>query len=65
MDVDALWSFSSTDLSALIEGESATNLKRTWVNNGRACDWMGPQGEGREFLRQATAIKTVWVPYGE
>lgn len=65
MDVDALWSFSSTDLSALIEAESATNLKRTWVNNGKARDWFGTAGEGREFLRHATAIKTVWVPYGE
>ncbi|NBE07666.1 aldehyde dehydrogenase family protein [Paragemmobacter ruber] len=64
MDVDALWSFSSADLSALIEAESATNLKRTWVNNARARDWMGAEGEGRDFLRQATAIKTVWVPYG-
>jgi aldehyde dehydrogenase (NAD+) len=65
MDIDALWSFSSTDLSALIETESASNLKRTWVNNARARDWMGLAGEGREFLRHATAIKTVWVPYGE
>ena len=65
MDIDALWSFSSTDLSALIEAESASNLKRTWVNNARARDWMGMAGEGREFLRHATAIKTVWVPYGE
>lgn len=65
MDVDAMWSFSSTDLSALIEGESATNLKRTWVNDGQSRDWFGAAGEGREFLRQATAVKTVWVPYGE
>ncbi|MCZ8151498.1 MAG: aldehyde dehydrogenase family protein [Rhodobacteraceae bacterium] len=65
MDIDALWSFSSTDLSALIEGESATNLKRTWVNHARTRDWAGTEGEGREFLRHATAIKTVWVPYGE
>jgi aldehyde dehydrogenase (NAD+) len=65
MDIDALWSFSSTDLSALIEAESATNLKRTWVNNARLRDWTGAAGEGREFLRHATAIKTVWVPYGE
>ena len=65
MDVDALWSFSSSDLSAMIEAEAASNLKRTWVNNGRARDWMGAAGEGRDFLRHATAIKTVWVPYGE
>jgi aldehyde dehydrogenase (NAD+) len=65
MDVDAVWSFSSTDLAALIEGESTANLKRTWVNCGRARDWFGAGGEGREFLRQATEVKTVWVSYGE
>jgi len=65
MDVDAVWSFSSTDLAALIEGESTANLKRTWINRGRARDWFGAGGEGREFLRQATEVKTVWVPYGE
>ncbi len=65
MDVDAVWSFSSTDLSALIEREAAGNLKRSWVNRGKARDWLGTEGEGREFLRQATEIKTIWIPYGE
>ena len=65
MDIDAVWSFSSTDLSAQIERDSATNLKRTWVNTGRARDWMAPTAQGRAFLRQATTIKTIWVPYGE
>ena len=45
--------------------EAATNIKRTWVNHGRSRDWMGPDGEGRAFLRAATEVKTVWVPYGE
>ena len=65
LDVDAVWSFSSSDLSREIEGKSAGNLKRTWVNNARARDWTGPEGEGRVFLDQATEVKTVWVPYGE
>ncbi len=65
MDVDAVWSFSSTDLSTLIEKEAAGNVKRTWVNQGCARTWMGPAGEGREFLRHATEVKTIWVPYGE
>ncbi len=65
MDVDAVWSFSAHPLSALIEAESAGNLKRTWVNQGRARDWYGSESEGRAFLRQATDVKTVWVPYGE
>jgi len=64
MDVDAVWSFSSSDISAEIEAESASNLKRTWVNNGQARDWFGAAGEGREFLGQATEVKTIWVPYG-
>ena len=65
MDVNAVWSFSSTDLSAVIEKESARNLKRTWVNNGRSRDCTGPAGEGREFLAHAVETKTIWVPYGE
>jgi aldehyde dehydrogenase (NAD+) len=64
MDVDAAWCFSSSPISALVERESASNIKRTWVNHGRARDWM-TDGEGRDFLRAATAVKTVWVPYGE
>jgi aldehyde dehydrogenase (NAD+) len=65
LDVDAVWSFSSTDLSAQVESESAGNVKRTWVNHARARDWFGTTGEGRDFLRQATEVKTIWVPYGE
>ncbi|HBQ36785.1 MAG TPA: hypothetical protein DD729_08125, partial [Rhodobacteraceae bacterium] len=62
---DAVWSFSSTDLSEEIERNSASNLKRTWVNNARDRDWFGLAGEGREFLAQATEVKNIWVPYGE
>ena len=65
MNVDAVWSFSSTDLSALIERESIGNLKRTWVNNARTRDWLSGAGEGPEFLHHATEVRTVWVPYGE
>ncbi|MWB76694.1 aldehyde dehydrogenase family protein [Pseudooceanicola sp. 216_PA32_1] len=64
-DVDAVWCFSSTPLSGVVEKESAASLKRTWVNHGRAVDWAGAAGEGRAFLEAATEVKTVWVPYGE
>ena len=64
-DVDAVWCFSSSPLSGKVEAASAGNLKRTWVNDGKARDWMGASGEGRAFLEQATEIKTIWVPYGE
>lgn len=62
-DVDAVWCFSSTDLSAVVEREAAGNVKRTWVNNGRVTDWAA--FEGRRVLAQAVEVKTVWVPYGE
>ena len=47
----------------MIEAESAGNLKRTWVNNGRAFDWSRDQS--KRFLQAATEVKTVWIPYGE
>jgi aldehyde dehydrogenase (NAD+) len=65
MDIDAVWSFSSSDVSGVIEAQSATNLKRTWVNDGRARDWFATEGEGRAFLEAATEVKSIWVPYGE
>lgn len=63
LNLDAVWSFSSTDLSADIERASAGNLKRTWVTNRRAVDWFADQTQ--RILDQATETKTVWVPYGE
>ncbi|MDQ2094379.1 aldehyde dehydrogenase family protein [Rhodalgimonas zhirmunskyi] len=63
MDVDAVWSFSSSDISKVIEAESATNLKRTWVNNGHARDW--DASNMRDFLEAATEVKNIWVPYGD
>ncbi|MEP0209345.1 MAG: aldehyde dehydrogenase family protein [Paracoccaceae bacterium] len=65
MDIDAVWSFSGSDASGPIERGAASNLKRTWVNNAKARDWFGADGEGREFLQAATEVKTIWVPYGE
>lgn len=63
MDLDAVWSFSSSDLSGAIEREAAGNLKRTWVNHGKARDWS--EVASGEFLSAATEVKTIWVPYGE
>ena len=57
-----IWMWSS-DLSGAIEAESALNLKRTWVNNGQNRDWYAQNS--REWLDQATEVKTVWIPYGE
>ncbi|SMO92914.1 aldehyde dehydrogenase family protein [Ruegeria faecimaris] len=63
LNVDAVWSFSSTDLSAEIERASAGNLKRSWVNNAMATEWH--EDQTRRFLQAATEVKNIWVPYGE
>ncbi len=62
-DVDAIWSFGSATESAEVERLSAGNLKRTWVSYGEPRDWVR-NGGGPEFLRQATQVKNIWVPYG-
>ena len=65
LDVDGVWCFGAADLSKQIEHGAAGNLKRTWVNNATARDWMSADGEGRTFLQAATEVKTIWVPFGE
>jgi aldehyde dehydrogenase (NAD+) len=65
-DVDGLWYFAADDGSGMVERLAAANMKRTWVTHGYARDWTNPQqAEGQEFLRHATQIKNIWVPYGE
>jgi aldehyde dehydrogenase (NAD+) len=65
-DVDALWVFGSEKASADAERLSASNLKRTLVDHGLATDWFDvQQAEGPLYLRHATQVKNVWIPYGE
>ncbi len=65
-DVDAVWYFGSAEGSYYTEYESAANMKRTWVGYGLPRDWTSPeQGEGHEFLHEATQVKNIWVPTGE
>ena len=64
-DVDAVWYFGSQAGARAVELASAGNMKRTWAEwHGR--DWLDPrQGAGREFLREATQVKNIWIPWGE
>jgi len=65
-DVDAVWYFGSAEGSYYVEYESGANMKRTWVGYGLPRDWMDrEQGEGHEFLHEATQVKNIWVPTGE
>jgi aldehyde dehydrogenase (NAD+) len=48
----------------MCEAASAGNMKQTWCE-GFVRDWMSAeQGEGREFLRRASQVKNIWIPYG-
>ena len=63
--VDGLWYHGSPKGAETVERLSACNLKRTWVQSARI-DWHHTaQAEGEAFLRAATAVKNIWVPYGE
>ncbi len=65
-DVDAMWYWGTAEGSAAVEKLSAGNLKQTWVDHGRGVRWeVAAEGEGERFLRHATQVKNVWVPYGE
>ena len=49
-----------------MEMESSCNVKRTWVNYGMERRWKeAAQGQGEEFLLQATEVKNIWIPMGE
>ncbi|MDQ0042098.1 aldehyde dehydrogenase family protein [Variovorax boronicumulans] len=65
-DVDALWVFGAKALSRNAERLSVGNLKRTLVDHGLATDWHdAASAEGALFLRHATQVKNIWIPYGE
>ena len=66
-DVDAVWSFRDAAAAAMVKTKSAGNLKQVWFGaEGRTVDWFNPgQAEGRWYLRHATQVKNIWVPYGE
>ncbi|NRQ16817.1 aldehyde dehydrogenase family protein [Ensifer sesbaniae] len=65
-DVDALWAFGTPELSTLVEKLSAGNLKRTFVDYGKATNWLDREAaEGPAYLRRATDVKNIWIPYGE
>ena len=64
-DVDGIWYFGNAAGVKTVELASASNMKRTWAF-AQSRDWLDPQqGEGREFLRHASEVKNIWIPYGE
>jgi len=65
-DIEGMWYWGSRRGSKIVEYEAAATMKRTWVNYGLFHDWFNDeQGQGESFLRKATEIKNIWIPYGE
>lgn len=65
-EVDVLWVRGPADFSATAERLSVGNLKRCFVDYGKPTDWFDDlQSEGPHYLRQATQLKNIWIPYGE
>ncbi len=64
-NVDGIWYFGTRAGSENIEILSTDSMKRSWVNYGKYRNWLKTShGEGQEFLRHATEIKNIWIPYG-
>ena len=63
-DVNAIWYHGSAEGGAAVERASASNMKRTIVESS-ALDWFHARAEGPVFLREATQVKNIWIPYGE
>jgi aldehyde dehydrogenase (NAD+) len=65
-EVRAMWYHGNAEGSAMVEKASAGNLKQTWVNDGLEIDWFNDaQAQGPDYLRRATQVKNIWIPYGE
>ncbi|TQV76733.1 aldehyde dehydrogenase family protein [Aliikangiella marina] len=62
--VDGVWYQGSAEGSQQVELASAANLKRTWVNYGKAHDWYA-NDVSQQLLREACEVKNIWIPYGD
>ena len=64
-DIACCWYAGSAEGAAMVEREAAGNVKATWVNYGKGRNWAdAAQGQGREYLRRAVQVKTIWTPFG-
>jgi aldehyde dehydrogenase (NAD+) len=63
-EVAALWYHGSAKGATMVEKASAGNLKTTWVRSS-AVNWFEETNHAAEYLRYATQVKNIWIPYGE
>ncbi len=63
-DVDAIWYRGPEVGVRACERASTGNMKQTWCEAFRRDLLTAEQGEGPEYLRRATQVKNIWIPYG-
>ncbi|MDO8521628.1 MAG: aldehyde dehydrogenase family protein [bacterium] len=63
-DVDSVWFFGDKKGGAVVEAASVGNMKRTWVSPPLFLDWRDNKKISQRFLREATQVKNIWVPFG-
>ncbi len=65
-DVDVLWYVGTPEGRQVVEAASITNMKRTWTElETDERNWLDPRlASGDEFLREATQVKNIWIPWG-
>ena len=65
-NVDGIWISGTNEECETVKKFSVGNLKIIWTNDGKKIDWFDKsQSEGREWIRRASQVKNVWIPYGE
>jgi len=65
-DVAGLWVSGTADECTNAKKFSSGNMKIVWTNDGKKMDWFdNHQSEGRVWMRRASQVKNVWIPYGE
>lgn len=63
--IDAIWFAGDAETSTMVEKASAGNVKQTWTSRGLYYDLSDKaKFEGDYFMRRATQVKNVWIPYG-
>ena len=64
-DLNGIWVFGTEEEVHQAKRLSTSNLKRVWSNEGQVVDWYSSAAQGREWLRQASQSKNIWIPFGE
>ncbi|MBM3603655.1 MAG: aldehyde dehydrogenase family protein [Alphaproteobacteria bacterium] len=61
-DVAAMWYCGPAEGLSAVDRAASGNLKPVWSPGAR--DWLSGEAQGEDFLRHATRLKTIWLPYG-